>query len=331
MGLLPTRPERRVSLSWIRYTSRGPSFAAALSAEHYFIQHGEPWGFLKYIARTLVSLAILLRRRPSLVIAMNPPLFAPLLAWLYCRLFDADYVMDSHSGAFNNPVWARFRRLHRFLSRRALFCVVHNEVIHAQLREFGARGVVVSDIACDLEQGHYPLADGIHVAVVSQYSFDEPLDAVWEAARRMPHVTFHVTGNDKKAPRALLESRPGNVVLTGFLPAADYGALMAHATVIVALTTRDNTMQRGGSEAISVGRPLVTSDWALLREAYRDGAVYCDNSPGGIQTAIDEVLHNLPRHEQGIAALRAARDARWHATLAQIEALLSEGGRALTR
>jgi len=323
MGFLPTKKSTRISLSWIRYTSRSPSFAQSLGARHFFVAERETVGPFKYLFRAVRSFWLLVTLRPSLVITMNPPVFNPFVAWLYTLLFDADLMIDCHSGAFNHPMWRRFARLNGFLIRNAILCVVHNERELNLIRELGGRGVVVADLDFRLPQGDYTVNDGFTVCLVSLYAFDEPLDAVWEAARNLPGVTVYVTGDSRRATPALLRTKPSNVVLTGFLDPEAYGALVNNVSAVMALTTRDNTMQRGGSEAMSAGKPLVTSDSELLRSVFHKGAVFCDNAPKGIEQALIEIQERCEVLEKEMKELREERAEKYQSVVAEIEEILA--------
>ena len=73
------------------------------------------------------------------------------------------------------------------------------------------------------------------------------------------------------------------------------------------LTTRDNTMQRGACEALSLSRPIVTSDWPLLRSYFAQGTVHVDNTAAGIRSGIAQVLKDRERFETEIVGLRSGQ------------------------
>ena len=134
-----------------------------------------------------------------------------------------------------------------------------------------------------------------HVLVPFSYSPDEPLGPILAAAAARPGQRFLVTG---RVPPGLDAAPPPNVTLTDFVSDADYERLLATAAVVCCLTVNDNTMQRGGYEALAWHKPLVTSDRAVLRDYFGDAAVYCRPDDA---TSIGEALD---------AALGHARDVR---------------------
>ena len=79
-------------------------------------------------------------------------------------------------------------------------------------------------------------------------------------------------------------------------------------------------MQRGGSEAITVQRPLITSDFAVLRRIFYKGTAHCDNTPEGIARAINSVIEHYDRFSNEIAELHEERNIRWEHIHEDLEA-----------
>src|SRR6202007_274538 len=122
------------------------------------------------------------------------------------------------------------------------------------------------------------LPAGHNIAVVCTFTFDEPVECIFRAAAKVPGVQFHMTGNWRRASAELLALKPLNLRLTGFLPDTDYVALLQRSTAVMCLTTLDHTMQRAAYEAAYLGRPIITSDFELLRAAFPRATVFvkCD-------------------------------------------------------
>lgn len=80
---------------------------------------------------------------------------------------------------------------------------------------------------------------------------------------------------------------------TGYLTNSDYDAELANCDVVMALTTRDHTMQRAGYEAIAAAKPQVTADFKVLRDFHADAAIYVDpHSHADIARGVREALSN---------------------------------------
>jgi hypothetical protein len=143
------------------------------------------------------------------------------------------------------------------------------------------------------------------------------------AAAALPQVQFYITGDPIRAPRALLGQQPANARFTGFLPDPAYFGLLRAVDVIMVLTTDDHTMQRGACEAVSLGVPIITSDWPILRAYFHRGTVHVDNSARGIQAGVLRAKAEHEHLQREIRALQAERRQEWrdkHTALAALVA-----------
>jgi glycosyltransferase involved in cell wall biosynthesis len=159
------------------------------------------------------------------------------------------------------------------------------------------------------------------VMVVSTFAFDEPIEEILAAASDLPDVSFHVTGDPSRGGRRV-QKVPANVRLTGYLPDAQYRELLRRSGAVMCLTTRDHTMQRGACEALWAGKPIVTSDWPLLRQAFDRGAVHVRASAASIRDGVEEVRRNRARYVSEIAELRARHRSEWEEGVASLAALV---------
>ena len=274
---------------------------------------------LKYAGQALRTWRILARERPAQVFVMAPPVAAAVAVLPYCLLRSAPLVVDAHTGAFLNPMWRRVQWLQRWVCRRARTTIVTNDHLRSLVESFGGHAVIARDVPVAFPDAPPPpFAGPSNVAVVCSFGTDEPIGAIFDAARSLPDVAFHMTGNPARLDADLRSRCPDNVRLTGFLSDGDYGRLLADADAVVTLTTQDHTMLRGAWEAAYLATPVVVSDWPLLREAFAQGAVHVDNSPSAIGEGVRRVLAELPRYRAEARALRDEKRARWETTKAAI-------------
>lgn len=299
--------------------SHGPRskvFARELGIDLNFVTVTQRRGLLvapyKYFVQTVRTIGLLARRRPSLVMVQSPPSVAVLVVAAYCIVARADYIVDAHSAAMLSKWWTRPRWLNRILARRALATIVTNEHFAERLESDGAVALVLRDIPTRFPMGVPPdLEPGTHVLAVNTFNFDEPLAEVIAAARRLPDVTFHVTGRVEAHPEQVPADTPPNLRFTGYLADEDYFALMKDADAVMCLTTRNHTMQRGACEALSMGRPIITSDWPLLREYFHQGTIHVDNTALSIAEAVGSLKEEQPRLEKEIAEMRQWQLEQW--------------------
>jgi len=303
---------RWVFITWYPYCRRSDSLGQQLGAPSYLVHYlrfkTPVLAPFKYVLQTLKTAWILLRERPDGVLVANPPVVAPLVIWLGSLLLRYRFIVGAHSGAFPHARWSWSVPLQRFLARRAQACIVTNEHMASQVRSWRGRVTLVQDLALNLNPaGTSVRGRNFHVVFVCTYSADEPVQAVVEAARALPDVAFSFTGDPSYAPRRFQDRLPRNVRLTGFVPDADYLALLRGADAIMVLTRENHTMQRGGYEAVALEKPLITSQWPLLREVFSRGTIHVDNSAESITAAVRQIQANLEAFREEMGKLRRAR------------------------
>jgi hypothetical protein len=91
------------------------------------------------------------------------------------------------------------------------------------------------------------------------------------------------------------------------------------------LTTRDNTMQRGACEALSLAKPIITSQWPLLREYFHQGTVHVDNTGAGIRRGVQEMCSRYEEYVTGIRTLQVRQQAEWREKLTELIGLVESG------
>lgn len=303
---------RRVFITWYPYCRRSDALAEQIGACSFLIHYLKfkvpALAPIKYLFQSFKTCLVLIRERPRVVLVASPPVVAPALIWLVSKILGYRYVIDAHSGMFQHSRWSWSEPIQRFLSRRAEVTVVTNAHMAEIVRSWGARAELVQDLSLDLRpSGPATEEASFHVVFICTYSVDEPVEAVVEAARKLLEVKFSFTGDPYYAPKALKKDLPANVRLTGFLPDEDYLALLRGADAILVLTREDHTMQRGGYEAVALGKPLIISDWPLLREVFSRGAIHVDNSATGIVRAVEAIREDPLTFRQEMVQLRRER------------------------
>jgi glycosyltransferase involved in cell wall biosynthesis len=315
--------DRMLFLAWAAPSHSGRSRLLAdkmdieLLLVHY-LRRGSRYAPVKYLLQAIKTLAELRRRRPQVVFVQDPPILASLIVWIYCRLANAHLIIDSHTDALLASWWQWSMPLHRFLSRRAICTIVTNDHLKDIVESWGAPAFVLADVPTRFRYRPYPLDGGFNVAMVGSFSYDEPRQCVFQAAEKLPDVQFYVTGSLDLSSASELASAPPNVHFTGFLPAEDYYGLLRSAHAVMVLTTEDHTLQWGACEAVSLGRPVITSDWPFLRSYFSKGTVYVDNSAEDIHRGIVEMRREWKQLSREVIELREEREREWdekHAAL----------------
>jgi glycosyltransferase involved in cell wall biosynthesis len=265
---------------------------------------------LTYPLLAFWTIRLLIRRRPSSLVIVAPPVVAPLVAVPTARLLGARVALDVHSGALLDHRWRWSIGLLAVLARVGV-AVVTLPRLAALLERHGVATAVIPDPVPTLTAdphavGPAPGDDLPHVTAVCGWGDDEPIENLVEAARGQPW-RLAVTGR----PRREI-SHPANVTMTGFLAGRAYVNALASSAAIVVLTTREDTLLSGAWEALALARPLVLSDTVALRDTFGDGPVYVDASPGSIARGIAQVLADpeaATRSRQLAERFRAENDA----------------------
>ena len=320
---------KKTFIAWIDYHRRSDLLAQHLGAEMRFIYYKPSWKVLqtpiRYIVQTLRTWRVQRQDRPDIIFIQNPPIVSVLIAFIYARLHGAHCVIDSHTGAFLSPKWRWSVGLHRLLSKGSLATIVHNTSQEKIVKEWGCRYLVV-----DFTPGSYPPGDEFaldgkfNVAVSSSFREDEPLDLVFEAAALLPEVSFYITGDSKRIAPSILSKKPDNCILTGYLSYERYVGLLRCVDAIMVLTTGDHTLLMGGFEAVSIGTPLIVSDWPILQDFFSLGTVHVANTVQGIHQGVCLAQSKQRSLQQEMLVLQEQLQTKWEHNLAELQRLLHE-------
>jgi glycosyltransferase involved in cell wall biosynthesis len=304
-------------VSWIDYHGRSAGFIDRLDLTPIYVSYLGQQDIvsapLKYGPQVMSTLRRLQETKPEVVFVMDPPVFAAAAVFLYCLLSGARYVMDCHSGVFNSRKWRWSLPIQRFLARRAAAVLVTNPAHRSQVLSWHAKALMVGDPPPTLPTPTVRWAKPAipFVFVIGVFGDDEEVPAVLEAAARLPGVEFRVSGDTSRARRAWLDSHPTNVRFTGFLSTDDFWAHVAGASAVLTLTTREDTILRGGWEAMFMEQPLITSNTTALRRYFTRGTVFVDDNPQSIAAGVEFALSHLEELRLEARELREEKYAIW--------------------
>ena len=323
---------------WAHHSRRAETIAAELNGQVSYQYESRLKGLwlipLRYLAQGWKTWRLLDQERPEVVLVQAPPIFAPLVVALWCRLRShhgpfghrVRYVIDAHTASVHHHHWRWSRPLLRVLSRGAVVTLVTNEAALKLLQRWKARGLFLIDGIPDL----LPPTGGIgsegeaRVAVISVFSDDEPIEEVIAAARLLPQVSFYLTGDPKRAPSSLFAHKPENVNLTGFLRGGNYTALLNNVHGLVILTKEDNDLCCGAYEALAVAKPATVSDVPEMRKFFTRGFIYVLNTPESIAAGIQQMLNEQATLTTEAIAMRTILEARRQPQFEAFAALLLE-------
>ena len=314
---LPTK-KKILYISWAESCSRSDQTARELGGKSKMVylawlgSHPLTICF-KYSGQTLITAWHIIRERPDAIFVMSPPLLAAFPALLWKLFFRRPFVLDCHTGAFTNPRWKRLQWLQHFLCRQAATNIVTNSHLQSLVESNGGKTTIVRDVPVQFEstEPRFPLPAGFIVVAVCSFNYDEPIAAMFEAARQLSDVQFFFSGNPNRLDPQIAELQPKNVHLTGFLSDQQYGSLICGADIVLTLTTQDHTMLRGAWEAIYQATPVIVSDWPILQKSFDKGALHVDNSSDSIIQAIKFAQQNIVNLRQQAEEAKEDRLQHW--------------------
>lgn len=319
-------------VSWTRFDRRSEILAQHLGTDAAFFMRGKKGKILqvpmRYVGQAKDTWQMLMRERPDVVLIQCPPVFAVFTVMRYAQSTGARYVIDAGTGAFLSPKWRWSSPLLRVVARGALTTLVTNDHLKSVVEGWGARADILA-----YTPGAYPASEPylftgdeqqFHVVVVSTFEIDEPLDVVFQAARQLPGVSFYITGNPQHAPAGRLAHMPENCHLTGYLPYVQYVGLLRSCDVVMDLTTRDHTLLMGAFEAVSLGMPLIVSDWPILRSYFGKGALCIPNTAQGICEGVLRAQREQGAMKRDIQLLREDLQDDWRVRFGNLMQLLGQ-------
>ena len=281
-----------VFLVWDREGIRAYGISKYIGASLHFL-YTSP---IRHPVLFIKTLQILRKEGPQIIICQSPPITCAFIAMLYKYLFawKTKILIDVHTGAISRPWSKNFSRL--IMKRASVNIVTNNELKNDLIQNYHIKPIVLEDPIPDFTDILSPVRkpDGykiqqksnFNVAVISSFAYDEPLQAVFEAASQLPNMQFYVTGDKTQMDKKLLNNISDNVIMTGFLDYNTYLDLLQKVDVIMDLTTDDKTMLAGAYEAVALEQPLITSNWSPLRRYFNKGTIHINNSSKDIGEAI---------------------------------------------
>jgi glycosyltransferase involved in cell wall biosynthesis len=293
----------------------------------YFTRRrGAFYAALKYPVQALQTIWLLIRRRPRLVFVQDPPIPSALVVWLCGIFLHIDLVIDTHTQRKLLVDYDFLWGIRRFTGKRALLNIVTNDHLAKLLEAWDAPYIIMQDPPLPIAEQVIPrqLDGDFTILWINVAAVDEPRDVVQATAQRLPHIRFFVTGDyDRTAElRAFKQQSPENMIFTGYTPDDEYYQLVKSVDVVLTLTTWDHTFQHGACEAMWLGRPVITSDWQILRDYFSQGVIFVDNTTASVIEALQEMQQNLTHYEAEISKLNSIHRTRWKQQADQLMELI---------
>jgi glycosyltransferase involved in cell wall biosynthesis len=123
------------------------------------------------------------------------------------------------------------------------------------------------------------------------------------------------------------EAIPINLRLTGFLNENEYISLLGSASVIVVITTQENTLNCGAYEAVALGKPMILGDTDAIRSYFNKGSVYVNGSVESFCLGLEQTFRNLEMLRRDVICLKYELESDWNCRFKNfIETINRESG-----
>ncbi len=115
-----------IFISWISYHSHTQLLGKAFGADIFYIDNlinsrkilWKLFFLFDYFYKSFLTVLLILKNRPSIVVIQNPPSIAPVIIVFFSIIIKFKTVIDSHNGAFEKPwVSLPFHRKERQFNR----------------------------------------------------------------------------------------------------------------------------------------------------------------------------------------------------------------------
>src|SRR5579859_5207114 len=188
---------KSIFIVWYDHSRRAETLAAELGVQVHFLYESRlirRWLTpLRYIVQGWKTWHLLDRERPLLILVQSPPIFAPLVVALWCKLhgkfqpagYQMSYAIDCHPSTFFSRRWRWALPLLRILSRRAVVTLSSNMAGQNILQEWKVSGFFIADGIPSLRPpvGTIGSEGEDRVAVIGTFADVEPIAEVFAAAR----------------------------------------------------------------------------------------------------------------------------------------------------
>lgn len=270
---------------------------------------------------------VVLKTKPKGLIVQNPSIVLALWSVVLKAIFKFALVVDTHNGGLGlaKEGLGCPQFVYRHIQRKADLTIITNTYLGELVKNNGGQPFVLEDNIPQFHNVRKVTLLGKHnIVCICTFSGDEPfLEVIAATSALEKDWVVYMTGNSKKLPPDVLQTVPRNLVLTGFLKDEEYLGLIKSADVVVDLTYRDHCLVCGAYEAVALEKPMILSDWGVLRSYFSKGVIYTRNEPHAIKEAIQTAIGERINLHLGVRALKAELLAQWEYKKHQLVVMLN--------
>lgn len=326
--------KKDIYFAWIKFQRRAISMQSYFDYDCKHITSSFKHKYLKtldYVTKSIKTLRILCKNKPKVIWIQLPPIFLLNLLLFYKKYFDKNVIIisDCHNGVFFGK-WKKYFNAN--LINKSDIILVHNTVIRSIAINMGLnaeRTLILEDKPADKRKNEDSAKQEKftnQVLMPCGFSKDEPLEVVFEAAKKIPEITLLISGPKERGITLFdYSKKPDNVHLVGYLSLKDYEMLFMQSDIILGLTTENHIQLSVANEAVGMEKPMVLSNTQLLCQLFDKGTVYVETlSADSIAKGIKSALQNINILEEEIKILKKERNEKWNYMASYIKEMIEK-------
>lgn len=238
-------------------------------------------------------------------------------------------ISDTHNAMTRSPWKDRFGT--SFLFNKVDLICVHNDVVYESVKDeipFKKSNIsILEDKTIDYEpiiETHSSTNEnkeaekGINVFFPASFNEDEPIKEILDCAVLNQDINFTLTGNAVKLEKKFgiaPSDLPDNFKITGWLTNEEYNRTLMDCDVLLGLTIFDDIQMSVSNEGLGAEKVMVLSDKKALRNIYKSGAIYTENSASEIAQRIREAHRKRDVLKKEIKNTKKLKESRYKGQL----------------
>jgi glycosyltransferase involved in cell wall biosynthesis len=322
-----------IFIAWAERLDNAADMASKFGAPFYpvyipiFKQNLSIFVPIRYLLQSIKTWQILLSERPDLIDVTNPPIFAVLNVFLYCKIFGARYILCTHPPALYSRKWSWTVPFLRLFARHATVNMLDQEQYKLLFESWKANSLVITKMPRNYsaaEPSRTEEGATYSIAVVNTFAPDEPIEPILSAAKSLPEVHFYIMGHLTLANPAQITNPPKNVTFTDWLSHDQYWDLLKKSRAVMTLTTYPYSLVAGGTDGMSVGKPIILSRQPALTSHFTKGTIFVEHTPQSIIKGIEQLRAEENDLKTQIAELAVEKRKTWEANFQQLLQMVQE-------
>jgi len=302
-----------IFIAWNEYHARNESISQYLKIDSYHIgkhQSNKIASAISFIKKSIKTLSILIKENPDVLIITNNAWVLPALSIIYCKIKKTKLIFDTHSSGISGPNITYPNYLKKKFAKNVFLNIVTNTEHAKVITKWGGKPFVLPDPPLKLDDiitNEYKVSNKINICYINTYSSDEPYNEVVNSVKNLNNITLYITGNYKNKNIKLINNE--NIIHTGFLNRSQYIDLLKKSDIIMTLTTQENTFQCGANEALSLAKPLITSNTNVLMNYFYKGTIFVNpNDENSIKDGIVLMIQQKDKFKNEMMELKYEKE-----------------------